>query len=302
MKKFFFAVCILFSFSQYGSAQNNPQTLLWEISKKGNAHTSYLFGTNHFFEAEWLDSFAIVKNKLIESDVVVGETIKRGIPMQNIKVDTNHHKTFQELLNNEELSILDSFLIKKFNTSIIEAPNDKGLIPRLFFIILGDYINQKKKLNNADNGHAIDFEIEDYAYRANKKFIGLDELDSLKSQSKPGILNDSFLAKATIELIKNINTEAKELNTATDKIAADLINWKDLKINYQLYSTVPKYIKDQFGELLTNRNNKWMKNLPKIIENNNSFIAVGIGHLQYETGLITQLRKSGFIVKPVKMK
>ena len=44
-----------------------------------------------------------------------------------------------------------------------------------------------------------------------------------------------------------------------------------------------------------------MKQLPSLLETNNCFIAVGLGHLYYDFGLLEQLKKLGYIVEEVKM-
>jgi uncharacterized protein YbaP (TraB family) len=54
-------------------------------------------------------------------------------------------------------------------------------------------------------------------------------------------------------------------------------------------------------ELLLKRNNYWMMKLPSILKNGNIFIAVGLQHLKYKEGLISQLRKLGYTVKPIKI-
>ena len=53
--------------------------------------------------------------------------------------------------------------------------------------------------------------------------------------------------------------------------------------------------------LVKKRNDDWIQRLPKLLENNNCFIAVGLGHLYNKCGLIERLKGLGYIVEPVKM-
>ena len=55
------------------------------------------------------------------------------------------------------------------------------------------------------------------------------------------------------------------------------------------------------SESVKKRNDDWMKQLPSLLETNNCFIAVGLGHLYFDFGLLEQLKKLGYIVEEVKM-
>ncbi|MEI9956341.1 MAG: TraB/GumN family protein [Ferruginibacter sp.] len=55
-------------------------------------------------------------------------------------------------------------------------------------------------------------------------------------------------------------------------------------------------------EFIKNRNDAWIVQLPKLLENNNCFIAVGFAHLCNQCGLIQQIKALGYEVDPVTMK
>ena len=52
--------------------------------------------------------------------------------------------------------------------------------------------------------------------------------------------------------------------------------------------------------LNSDRNRKWLDQLPSIMEEKSSFIAVGCLHLPGDDGLIEGLRKQGYSVEAVK--
>ena len=54
--------------------------------------------------------------------------------------------------------------------------------------------------------------------------------------------------------------------------------------------------------MLTDRNNKWIKNIDDFLKKERCFIAVGLSHLMYECGLINQLTKFGYTITPMKVK
>ena len=53
-------------------------------------------------------------------------------------------------------------------------------------------------------------------------------------------------------------------------------------------------------ELIFKRNADWLKELPAIMSETPSFIAVGALHLPGEKGVLEGLRKAGYKITPVK--
>jgi uncharacterized protein YbaP (TraB family) len=56
---------------------------------------------------------------------------------------------------------------------------------------------------------------------------------------------------------------------------------------------------EEEAALNKDRNHKWMKKLPEIMQEKSSFIAVGALHLAGEDGLLNLLEKSGYNVEQV---
>ena len=54
--------------------------------------------------------------------------------------------------------------------------------------------------------------------------------------------------------------------------------------------------------LLTNRNRNWIPKIEQLISEQATFIAVGAGHLGGADGVISLLRKQGYVVTPIKNK
>ena len=52
--------------------------------------------------------------------------------------------------------------------------------------------------------------------------------------------------------------------------------------------------------MLDNRNKNWVIQLREILPEKNIFIAVGAGHLVGENGLISLLKKEGYILRPIE--
>ena len=67
---------------------------------------------------------------------------------------------------------------------------------------------------------------------------------------------------------------------------------QDLKLNEEPES-------DKVKELTVGRNLTWTPKIISKIKEGSCFIAVGLGHLRYKTGLIQLLRQAGYELKPV---
>src|SRR5664279_4523980 len=54
-------------------------------------------------------------------------------------------------------------------------------------------------------------------------------------------------------------------------------------------------------EFLKKRNDHWMKTIPKLMEKESQFIAVGALHLAGPDGLVKQLQRLGYTLTPIKL-
>ena len=72
IKKTILIILCFFSYGVY--AQNNPKTLLWKVTQKGNSHVSYLFGTFHQVNPDFFESLSIANNCLKKSKILFVES------------------------------------------------------------------------------------------------------------------------------------------------------------------------------------------------------------------------------------
>lgn len=201
---------------------------------------------------------------------------------------------------------------------------------------MGEQYNKKQKENGSETFFLrnyispkypiwIDSHLQKEAVRRNYSILGLETLDERevlqieqnKEAEKIKILlgtdtSACTLAKNLAEYLKDrekynfepyitkihrtyMSQNLKELEKLDDisKLQADTISLYDKQSQDELYKLRNKYSLDR-------RNFSWMKQLPSIMANRASFIAVGVAHLYGENGLINLLRKEGYTVEPVK--
>jgi uncharacterized protein YbaP (TraB family) len=95
----------------------------------------------------------------------------------------------------------------------------------------------------------------------------------------------------------------RRLSNIIEKISTKNINdceetnwYSQMDIDYQMNTPCRNAL------ILTDRNNKWMKQIKDLIEKKNCFIAVGLSHLMYECGLINQLTELDYTITPIEVK
>jgi len=95
----------------------------------------------------------------------------------------------------------------------------------------------------------------------------------------------------------------KEKNVLREQIAimGKAYVTQDMKALYDLmYGS--NYNQEELKVLLDERNNSWINQLPGMMEKQSLFVAVGALHLVGNSGLVNQLSRLGYTVKPLKLR
>ncbi|MBC6108934.1 TraB/GumN family protein [Pedobacter fastidiosus] len=263
-------------------------TLLWEISGNGLKKPSYLFGTYHFAGKTFLDSMKTVNSKLASSDVIIGELLlndsllpQKLMPFMQLK-DTTLNKLFSE----DEYKIVADYL-KEVSGYDLKFLN--GMNPAAVQMMLLQFT--APKTIGKDNP-ALDIYFQDYATANKKKILGLE---TIEDQGKA--LFGRSLARQKEQLLDNIKNKEKY-----KKQGEDLYQFyirQDLDAIKNLFSKKDGYTEEEFDQLIKNRNQNWIDELPEMMKNQSAFIAVGVGHMVDRWSLITLLKEKGYTVKPI---
>ena len=270
--------------------QNNPNTLLWEVTKPGIKDTSYLFGTFHEVDAAFFSSLSNATQKLAQAEKVYvelttadGEATSGGADQLN----SWDEEKWDSLLNESQKEIFEAFVEKSESPELYKTP------PLLLNLILARlYIQNFCDTLYRESYELMDASIDKFALSKNKEVHSLDEnqIDILSRSA-----NNSSLAKDLTYVEGSIDYMDKMLND--DASNCKLVEeYRNLNIDYQFDTKM----EDQNAPFeLIGRNNKWIVTLNKAFKENNCFVAVGFRHLMYEQGLVQQLKGLGYSVKPI---
>lgn len=278
--------------SFFGLAQDRPGTLLWEVSKPGAPHTSYLFGTFHEINADFFSSLPNAVAKLDQSEVLYVEEkrsdAKKVTDASPVAFWTREQ--WEGTLTPQQKTVFASFVEKAEDPTYYTHP------PLVLTLSLARiYIQNFCDTLHRQSGELMDHAIERMAHARQKEVLSLDishsEILSESAKSQDSIQNAGYV-KAVIGLMdKMLKDDASDCEIVQ--------NYTNFKIDYQLDAPI-KTASDALQLHL--RNDVWMVTLDKAFQNNSCFVAVGYGHLRFKEGLIGQLRTLGYLVKPIPVR
>lgn len=289
MKLAKFIVLFFLSIGLNASAQTkNPNnTLLWEVSGKGLQKPSYLFGTYHFAGKSFIDTMKVLNEKRNNADAVVGELVMDNTMAMKLAPHMLMKNNFiDKLLSPEEYKLVADYLKKVSGYDLKMFNSMKPVAIQVMLLSFTAPVTFNK-----DNP-AIDQYFQDDAKSKGKKVLGLETVED-----QAAVLFGNTLERQKELLLKSIIKEEKTKAEA-QKMYDDYIAQNIGKLE-KLFNSNEDYTQAEMDKLLKNRNEKWLAQLPALMQEQGLFIAVGAGHLIGKDGLIKGLQALGYTVKPL---
>ena len=345
MKNYFpFLLLIFFTFCTYGKAPK--EGLLWKISGNGLTQPSYLFGTWHgdteLRNQSFLDSvpgfhasFRSVKQFMCEK-TLTGASKSTNSSQDKLRalILLPKDTTYSDLLDKSQISLLDTFLIKKLKVTSDKMNLRPNVLSFMFYEMISEdtvrsrirqkvmilesstrlpdsvVIARRKQLYSEQD--IMDYALLKKAEAKGMEVVGLDEL--IEYQPIMLFTTDATLKQQADSLVRFINrsgfdhlVDSMNLLTSALRDVYREQNIHKLKDEKQkLMDGIVKmdtWTKNKMDEmtqsLVSDRNRDWMKHILTYIKNKSTFIAVGALHLPGEDGLIQLLRDAGYTVEPM---
>lgn len=270
-----------------GFCQNNPSSLLWEISGNGIMNTSYIYGTIHIVDKENFKISDSLKKMLnasktlaleIDMNMSLGEKI--ALAKQTFLPDG---KTIKDYMSAEEFAkfkkmCVDSLKIKekKFNKYIRIKP----------FFLSGILMKEQMKKTES-------YEIT-LNKMAKKKGLNITGLESIQYQLD--VIN-------TISIDEQIKMTLQDMSGSSDNSDMDKLfsayNSQNIDSIYSYTAKETEEIPGFLENFIYKRNSNWIPVIEGLIAKQKTFIAVGAAHLGGEKGIVELLRKQGYTLKPI---
>lgn len=300
-KKVFIAVTAIFLLLSCSSGASNKteSSLLWKISGNGLQKPSYIFGTHHLVPISFLDSIPGIEAAFEETEQTVGELDMSDMSEMQMKIMGEGMLppdiAYATLLSPEDTAVLDSMLRAVVGVGLDQLGQLKpAMLSNLVSISL--YQRYYPSVASAQN---IDYYFQEEALKRSRPVVGLETAEDqiyvlLNSQSL------ERQAKILICMVKH----PEMLKEQMDEMQA-AYHAQDIEVLRQLYEKeIPDdpcpSTEEEKNVLNGDRNRKWLDQLPSIMEDKSSFIAVGCLHLPGDEGLIEGLKKLGYSVEAVR--
>ncbi len=300
MKLFFraFAFLIFIQISLCGARSSAQDTkpanaLLWKIQGTVITKPSYLFGTFHLLNSDYIDSLKPLWKAFDSTNCMVGEIDMSNADMSSIVTSaTMDSLTLHDLISQADYSLLDSILRSRLGLPLSMMQSIK---PNAIAALLeaSPYIS-KIRDDSTEQGQAMDLYLQTRARERKSDVFGLETVEQ-----QCHILFDSIAVKE----------QARQLAELLHQITRDTSASSDLERCYD-EEDLPCIAKSEtdgtmnareLQVMITDRNIRWIPKFATLINDRPTFFAVGAGHLVGPEGLLALLEAEGFTVTPIKV-
>ncbi|HVI45578.1 MAG TPA: TraB/GumN family protein [Chitinophaga sp.] len=272
----------------------NPiATILWEIKSSEWQHAAYLIGTCHVVGKSWLDQWKPVTECLSAADCLYTECF----PSTTVNTPGLGYIKALDLLSSEQYDLLDAFFRERSGESEgLEHEEAKDISVVGMISAIKEMLIRK---NAQRPFHQMDYELYQSFVHANKMTKALEY--SWDLDFRP---DDKAAAKSLLDVFVRQVHHAREWDTdRADSIIARTIAWyHSLSFNYALDEEAPSPEYAGTAVTVAERNRRWLPGIMHALPEGPTVVAVGIGHLFYNTGLVTLLQQQGLILLPVSLR
>ena len=292
------ALLLLF-ISCTGSSPKAETSLLWKISGNGLEKPSYLFGTHHLVPVSFLDSIPAVVTAFEETDQTVGELDMSDMAAMQTQIMGEammpQGVSYDTLLPPDEVQLLDSALTDLIGVGLDQLGQLKpAMLSNLISITL--YQKYYPSIAGQEN---IDLYFQTEALKLSRPVKALETPE----EQIEVLLNSGTLerqAEMLICMVKHPELLKDQMDELQLAYYAQDLNALQALFDKEIPNDPCPSTDEEKDALNKDRNEKWLAQLPAIMAENASFIAVGAMHLPGDDGLVKGLQDQGFTVEAVK--
>ena len=258
--------------------------LLYKIEGKGLQKPCYIYGTIHIMPKKQFAISEAITTALKECESLVMEV---DINMDlKTKIDAAQRsllpdgKTIADITSAENAQKIRQFCMDSLHWKESKYVRMSRLTP--FFltsIILQDLIGKSK---------SFEVELNKLAEKNKMTTLGLETI-----QMQMDLVNDVPYEEQIKLLLEGLTTDNSEYNTMLNcYLKQDLNKLGELMNDAELS---PEFN----ANFLVKRNQNWIPQISKMVQEKPIFIAVGAGHLPGEQGVLKLLQEAGYTVSPI---
>ncbi len=258
--------------------------LLYKVTSKNGQHTSYIFGTIHMMPADKFKIDSTLTAAFNASNMIAMEVDLNMDLAQKIEVAKEtilpEGKTIRDICTEEQYQLIYTYAIDSNGMSKKKFKRYSRLKPFFFSSALLQ--------ESIENTKSYELEFSEMAKKGNKKTMGLESI-----QVQMQTINTVSLEDQVEMLIDGMKQTqgydamlSNYLNESIDALYTDIVKESE---------GFPNFVEN----FLNKRNRNWIPVIVDQIERENTFIAVGAGHLPGMHGVLALLSSQGYQVTPM---
>ncbi|CCH01768.1 hypothetical protein FAES_3761 [Fibrella aestuarina BUZ 2] len=272
-------------------------TILWKISGKDCPRPSYLLGTMHLSDADWLFAYPAVQQVIDNTETILTEaytTDTTRLPSADV---ANPLKALP-LLSRNQYQLVDSFFVARVGEGITgNAEAETMTVAQLGDAILLTLASQTTGTNGTTK--TMDLDLFNRYRQLGRKGDRLDRVAVTAFDSTTIDEARQYLARSLAYIEGSDKPDWNPYHQAG--VQQSIVGYKQMRFAYKLdQQPQPEQVSPYFDFVPLNvRNRNWLGKITATIARQPTLIAVGMAHLFYKTGLIVLLRERGYQVEPV---
>ena len=259
--------------------------LLYEIKSKNGQHTSYLFGTIHLmpkdkFNIDSTLTAAFNSSNMIAMEVDLNMDLAQKIELAKETI-LPEGKTLRDICTEAQYQLIYTYAVDSNGMSKKKFKRYSRLKPFFFSSALLQ--------ESIENTKSYELEFGEMAKKESKKTMGLESIQVQMQTINTVSLEDQV--RMLIDGMKETQSYdamlANYLSESIDALYVDIV-------------TESEGFPDFVENFLNKRNTQWIPVITDQIERENTFIAVGAGHLPGPNGVLELLRAKGYRITPIR--
>lgn len=267
------------------AATAQKSALLWEISGNGLQRPSYLFGTIHLLCPTDYRLSDTVKARLAATQQLALELDfddpKMTTAMQRTMTMTGG-KTLKDVLGEADYALVNAYFRDSLKMPLTPFAGSKP------FVLMS--LLYPKLLGCAPKSYELEF--VQLAKKDKKEVIGLETVEE-----QMALFDKIPYEKQAEQVVKTVKDPAKARKEFADLVK--LYRAEAIKKMPRLANRESGF-KGYEGDLLENRNRRWIPLIEREARAMPTFFAVGAAHLGGKTGVVRLLKKAGFTLRAVE--
>lgn len=284
----------------YGSA--NAQ-LLYKISGNGLKSPSYIVGTYHLAPASFADEIKGMKEAFAAVEQVYGEVDMQDAQASQVAMMQAmmlpEGKYVGDMFTAEEMERINAYMRETMGMDF-NNPMLREQLGRMRPSVLAMQLALLQFMKITPNFNPNDL-IDNYFQREARKCgkgVGGFETTEFQLELLYGERTDEEEREELLRLVDDNEAMLQEMLDMTNAYFSFDINGIEA-VTMRSVETGDMSV-EEFAEVITNRNHRWVEAMPEIMAAKPTLFVVGAGHLPGGEGVIELLRAEGYKVKAVK--